>query len=328
MPPRLSQQPANLLGAGQVHSWLDERHFPRPETRIHAGLILSVEARDIDAAALTARELTDQFSARARIATGRPLHLHPQIWVEGASGAMSLSGESRGVRVKELDREGRIFTVQGSDDSVEAAIELMAHLDESSPPAAIAGGWGAIEGLLADPGDRATAADNLASLVACSFPRQELTALSYKLQEENQHQYAQLLPLTTNRERSKRVAEMIISGESINLRGLADQAAVLRAKKILNDPGSELKTIRDSISEAFHRLYRQRNLVLHGGRLNSVALKASLRTVSKLAGAGMDRITHAHYVLSMRPLELAARANISIALITKARPLDCVDLLE
>ena len=99
-------------------------------------------------------------------------------------------------------------------------------------------------------------------------------------------------------------------------------------RKQLGEPSKELQTIRESIAETFHRLYRQRNLILHGGRINSVVLKASLRTVSKLAGAGMDRITHGHYVQTLRPLELVARANLSIALITRSKALDCVDLLE
>ncbi|MCC8598123.1 hypothetical protein LN475_15930, partial [Xanthomonas vesicatoria] len=81
-------------------------------------------------------------------------------------------------------------------------------------------------------------------------------------------------------------------------------------------------------ADSFHRLYRQRNLILHGGRLDSVALTASLRTVAKLAGAGMDRITHGHYVQGLSPLELVARANLSLALANINQPTDCVDLLE
>jgi hypothetical protein len=248
----------------------------------------------------------------------------------GNQGAISspLVGESRGVRVKELDREGRIFSTGVTDDSVEAALELLAHLDESSPPAAIAGGWGAIEGLLADPGDRATAADNLASLVACSFPRQELTALSFKAAREDQAVAATLAKQTTNRERSLTIAQLIQSGKMPALKAGADRAATERVRKLLADPCAELQIVKESIADAFHRLYRQRNLILHGGRLDSVALKASLRTVSKLAGAGMDRITHGHYVQQLRPLELVARANLSIALITKDKAMDCVDLLE
>jgi hypothetical protein len=40
------------------------------------------------------------------------------------------------------------------------------------------------------------------------------------------------------------------------------------------------------------RLYRQRNLVLHWGRMNAVGLRAALRTAAPLVGAGMDRIAH------------------------------------
>lgn len=89
-----------------------------------------------------------------------------------------------------------------------------------------------------------------------------------------------------------------------------------------------MKTIRDAIGESFHRLYRQRNLILHGGRLDSVALEASLRTVAKLAGAGMDRITHGHYVQNLKPMELVAKANLGIALASRDNALDCIDLLE
>lgn len=66
----------------------------------------------------------------------------------------------------------------------------------------------------------------------------------------------------------------------------------------------------------------------HGARLDSVALTASLRTVSKLAGAGMDRITHGHYVQQLKPLELVAKANLAISLASREDPLGCVDLLE
>ncbi len=71
------------------------------------------------------------------------------------------------------------------------------------------------------------------------------------------------------------------------------------------------------------RLYRQRNLILHGARLDSVVLTASLRTVAKLAGAGMDRITHGHYVQKLKPLELVAKANLALTLVSRESPLNC-----
>ncbi|MDR5819788.1 hypothetical protein [Caballeronia sp. LZ043] len=221
---------------------------------------------------------------------------------------------SRGVAVSELFRSDRIFASDGSQD-VDAALELLAHLEDSSPPAAIAGGWGAIEGLLADPNDRASAADNLATLVTCSFPRAELTSLSRRAERIFPAECAELAGIEANRERSRVLARMILEERMPVMPSVADQAAVARMRKLLLNPQPEWQTIKELIAESFHRLYRQRNLILHGGRLDSVALDASLRTVAKLAGAGMDRITHGHYEQGLRPLELVAKATMALAVI-------------
>lgn len=328
-PPRLAQGiPAAWHRGSAVTDWLTAKGFDTSNVRAPVGIVLTVEARDGTGAAQVARDISDRFAARARIALGRPLDRSPWLWVEGDALPVKHAAESRGVRVKELDREGRIFSATPTGDGVDAAIELLAHLDESSPTAAIAGGWGAIEGLLADPGDRATAADNLAALVACSFPRAELTALSYRAADQGPAVAAQLAGLTSNRDRSRVTAQLILNGQLTAMHSSADEAAVARVRKLLNEPSRELMTVKDVIAEAFHRLYRQRNLILHGGRLNSVTLKASLRTVAGLAGAGIDRITHGHYVQAVRPLELVARADMSIALINRQTALSCVDLLE
>ena len=328
-PPKLAYPaPQGWLRNNDVAKWLDDHGFDTSNVRAPAGIVLTVFARDAPGAAQAARAMSDRFSARARIATGVPLDRQPWLWVAGDVAPIALTSESRGVRVRELHREGQTFSAAGATESVDAAIELLAHLEESSPPAAVAGGWAAIEGLLADASDRSVAADNLAALVACSFPRAELTALSYHAAKEDLGMQQQLDGIESNRDRSMLMARLILNDTLPPLKGSADRAAVERVKKVLSEPSRELSTIKDSIAEAFHRLYRQRNLILHGGRLDSVALTASLRTVAKLAGAGMDRITHGHYVQKLRPLELVARANLAIALIKPDSALSCVDLLE
>ncbi|CAE6793831.1 integrase [Paraburkholderia haematera] len=315
------------LKAAAVTEWLRQNGFETRGVRAAAALIVTVTARDEVGAAHTARNESDRYSARALLATGKPLDLLPSLWVRGGSKEFPMRANSRGVAVSELFRGDRIFASDVGQD-VDAALELLAHLEDSSPPAAIAGGWGAIEGLLADPSDRASAADNLATLVTCSFPRAELTALSRRAERIFPNECAELTGIETNRERSRLLAQMILENRMPVMPSVADQAAVARMKKLLSNPNSELQTIKDLIAESFHRLYRQRNLILHGGRMDSVALHASLRTVAKLAGAGMDRITHGHYEQKLRPLELVAKANMALAVIDKASPLDCVDLLE
>lgn len=319
--------PSNWLKGPSITGWLLEQGYSTSNVRAAVAVILKVNARDYDGAAKVARGEAERYSARALIATGKALRPLPFLWVKGAAQPASLTEDSRGVGVKELYRGDRVFTAN-ANQSVDAAIELLAHLDGSSPPAAIAGGWGAIEGLLADPNDRASAADNLATLVTCSFARSELTPLSYSFQKNHPQEASDLNGVDINRDRARIVAQMIVEGRMPRMHREVDQAAVERLNKLLANPHYELLTIRDAISESFHRLYRQRNLILHGGRLDSVALSASLRTVAKLAGAGMDRITHGWHVQSLKPLELVAKANMSLALVDREDPLKCVDLLE
>lgn len=326
-PALLNGAPPSWLQGAAITTWLKDHGFETAGVRCPVALVLKVQARDAFGAAQAARNESDRYAARALIATGEPLHCFPMLWVKGSATPAPLKGASRGVGVKELFREDRVFSTDASQ-SVDAALELLAHLEGSSPPAAVAGGWGAIEGLLADPNDRATAADNLATLVTCSFPRAELTALSYSAQRTHPDQCRELEGVQTNRERSRILAKMIVDGRMPEMPGVTDQAAAARLKKLLANPGLELQTIREAIGESFHRLYRQRNLILHGARLDSVALTASLRTVAKLAGAGMDRITHGYYVQNLRPLELVAKANLALAVVSRELPLGCVDLLE
>jgi len=97
---------------------------------------------------------------------------------------------------------------------------------------------------------------------------------------------------------------------------------VLRLKTFFHEPSSYLTSLQRSIAQAFHRLYRQRNHILHGGITSSIALPPTLRTTARLAGAGMDRVAHGLYVDNLKPLELAARAKLAIAMADRHMPTD------
>jgi len=290
-PKSASGFPKGWLKSDKLSQWLRENQFAVTNVRPSGGLTLTIRARDANGAAQLAAERIDHFVARSSVATNDPLEPWPTIWVRGEVATFPFGPRSRGVKVKALYRENQLFSE--SDSAVDAAIELLAHLESSSASAAIAGGWAAIEALLAEPNNRSGAADSLASIVACSFLRAELTALSYIAERTCPDLQAELRACTENRERALVVARSIISGHTLNLRRHSDRAALLRMQKLLQSPSKVLSDIQAHLADAFYRLYRQRNLVLHGGKTNSVALGGSLRTASKLVGAGMDRIAHA-----------------------------------
>jgi hypothetical protein len=150
-------------------------------------------------------------------------------------------------------------------------------------------------------------------LVACSFPRAELTRLSYVLEKHDAAFAAQVAVLNENRARCEAVSAYL-TGVRVSL-GLeqSDRAAVTRMQKLLKNPHRVLREVSDHATIAFRRMYRQRNLVLHWGKTDAVALRASLRTAAPLVGAGLDRIIHAYYVDGLNPLELVARARLALS---------------
>ena len=97
---------------------------------------------------------------------------------------------------------------------------------------------------------------------------------------------------------------------------------------MLMAPKQVLADVQDHVARVFRRLYRQRNLVLHSGRVQAVALEATLRGAAPLIGAGLDRIAHAWFIESKKAIELATRARVCRELVGTARGKPLVDLLE
>jgi hypothetical protein len=99
------------------------------------------------------------------------------------------------------------------------------------------------------------------------------------------------------------------------------RSLVAQPRETLNDVDRHMKT-------ALRRLYRHRNILMHGGTTNSIAFPAALRTAAPLVGAGLDRLTHASLVGATEPLQLASRARLNIDLIGGDDGRHLVDLLE
>lgn len=65
-----------------------------------------------------------------------------------------------------------------------------------------------------------------------------------------------------------------------------------RVRNVLNDAAGTMTRVRSYYQDAFRRLYIQRNLLLHGGRFDSIALPGTMRTLPPLVAAGLDRLVH------------------------------------
>lgn len=320
-------RPDGWLDPEGVGRWLDDHRFDRTHIRQDGGVVIRISARDGGAAVDAAVEAIQGLSARARIATGKELRHLPLVWVAGKTHPYKLRDGNRGVNVRALVRENVVYRRSVNKDGVDAAFEMLAPLQRGSPTTAVAAGWAAIESLLSEPDDRGSAADRLATLIACSFPRAELTQLSYSLERSDAEVAGLLRGREDNRTRCSVIANRLLSGAPVVSDDRGDDAALNRVRKLLKNPAQSLQDIQWLASLAFRRIYRQRNLVLHGGKTEAIALRACLRTSAPLVGAGMDRVAHGYYVQGMLPLVTAAKARIGLTTVASRGPLAALDLL-
>ena len=321
---------AEWLPNKEVSKWLSKHKFNVRGLRQRGGMKLLVEARDPLSAAELATETIDRLISRVSLGseTRNRLVPLPQIWIGGERDPLPLTPRRRRVEIHALHRENRLYDLS-EFSIVDAAMELVAPLDSEPPSPAVAGGWGAIEALLTGPGDpeRVLAADRMASLVACSFVRAELTTLSYQAEKEGGPIAVALKACLTNRDRCGVLAKTIQDGVPVAFTNDSDLAALARITALYASPSATLRDIEGHVSTCFRRLYRHRNMVLHGAKTDALGLRACLRTAAPLVGAGLDRIAHAWFVESRHPLELAARARLRLDTLGTAGACSPLDLL-
>lgn len=341
----LAEPLENWLGKGKVVSWLREHGHDTSGVRPGGGFIYQVQARDPFSAAEQARQLVERMTARAQFLRRdrggvEPL---PYIWVAGHPKPVPLEPPARGADVLTLVNEGHLYRITSQRSRIDDALELAAAVNRGPMAPAVAGAWAAVESLLSHPDDpkenersgKAVAADRMAAIIACSWPRAELTALAHRHKPREADDLTRAIAAcTTNQERARLVAKALGTTGAGALdftrtpTKYSDNPAAQRMADLVQDPRPVLNDVAGAFRIALRRLYRTRNIILHGGATQGVALEASLRTAAPLVGAGLDRIVHAAYAEDLAPLDLAARAEVALQLVNGETGLSVVDLLE
>lgn len=311
-PPVRIARPSEWRDAKESSAWLQAHGFG--QRRQHGGLLLNIDARDPNSAASRAADVVDRLLARVSVGMRDTVRVSPSAYVLGVSSPVPLRRVRR-VEVRALEREDRLLFLDRSGP-VDDALELVSHLNGAPAPVAVTGGWSAIESLLSGPGDsdKVVTAERFAYLVACSWPRAELTTLAWARlkQEPSDALGGSLAACQTNRERCQVILDHLSSEGDLGLEAARDRLGQRRVQKLVRGPREGLQAIQRQTAASLRRLYRQRNLVVHGGQVAGEALSATLRTVAPLVGAGLDRITHAYLTEGTEALDLAARARFEV----------------
>ncbi|MBQ0985290.1 hypothetical protein KBZ10_12330 [Streptomyces sp. F63] len=330
---------------GKVVAWLREHGHDTSGIRPGGGFVYRITALDAFSAADQARQMVERMTARSQFLRrdrGGVVPF-PRLWVADHPQPIPLNPPARGADVLTLVNEGHLYQVAGRRSRIDEALELAAAVNRGPMAPAVAGAWAAVESLLSHPDDpkdnersgKAVAADRMAAIIACSWPRAELTALAHRHRPRAGDDLSRLITAcTTNQERARLVAEVLHAHGAPALdftsasTKYTDWPAAQRMADLVKTPRPVLGDVRCAFRIALRRLYRTRNIILHGGATRGVALEASLRTGAPLVGAGLDRIVHAAYAEDLSPLDLAARAEVALQLVSGETGLSVVDLLE
>lgn len=323
--PQLASHLPEWLPARQTTEWLTSRGFE--SVRTAGAFLYEVIAMDAVAAAREAGSRIRRLETRRTFASGTPRQVKPigRVWVDGHPSPLPLRPPQRGVTVLALERERIMYTLGNTGNHhLDEALELAGALDSGPTAAAAAGAWAAVESLLVqpdDPGDqtdgRAIAATRFAAIVACSWPRAELTALAHRCESSDRNRGIStvLANCLTNLDRCEVIAAALDFTRHPLHTTDSDRAAAARMRTVLASGHRQLNDVARTFEDAFRRLYRQRNIVVHGGSTASIALEPALRIAAPLFGAGLDRLLHAQITENLQPLELAARAENSLLLV-------------
>lgn len=312
---------------GQALRWLTERgHAPLAE--LDGAFCFTVEARDPLAAADQARELAERLLARDAFGADRKnLLLAGAVYADGVAGPLPLARTSRHGRIPSLHHEAQLYTVAAERGRLDAALELAAPLNHGPIAPAVSGAWAAVESLLFSAADggtddrgRVVVASRLARLVACSWPRAELTAVSYRLDPGSDSGLDRRLQQAgSNQERAAVLERALVAGTpavpAAGGRQRSDARALERMRLLAADPLTGLKEATEVFEVAFRRLYRSRNVIAHAGATAALSHDATLRVTAPLVGAGLDRVAHAYLVRGVDPLTLASQAENSLLLV-------------
>lgn len=326
-----SKRPENWMKVRELRKWAEREGYSLSHLRVGGGIKFKVAAPDKWSAVAKVVQQLEQYEARVKIGTRERSLRVEVIWVAGCDGESFVRQPARKVDVLALARQERLYA-SAVDNPVDSALQLAAPMEDGSTTSAVAGGWAAIETALTAPGDigNVLAADRMADIVACSYVRAELTKLAAVYEQESSDELGQAIADSSeNRGRCRLLLKSILDpSETIEFRDSSHAAALMRIERILQEPKAELTEIRERAQRAFRRLYRHRNLLLHGGLSGAVGVDRSLTAVAPILGAGLDRLAHAWLVEDLEPLDLAARARVGIELLGSGDGASLIDLLE
>lgn len=286
----------NWLPAKSVREWLSEQSLDGPR-RLHGGILYETEQWDLDSALMNVAMAVHRLRQRLLLKTGRAPEFHGKAWIKGVRASRVLPNVSQIGRALvpgyEFGDDAQAEAA-ASENRLEVAIDLLQAVLSEPGPGTTGILWAALEGLLAAPGDpdkiqvcKRAADISLVALVRTSM-QVSIGTLVSRCPDEAVSQRIRRLG------QSGGLAEFeqsIRRGDHDTITHRSTRVMLSHARSLLD--ADVLRAKRIELEQTFRGLYRQRNLILHGGITDAPLLHSIFRSSAPLVTAVVNRYARA-----------------------------------
>jgi hypothetical protein len=301
------------LTAKQVREWLISNKFTPPRT-IHGGIPYTSDQWGIYGALQAVGGTVRRLGRRSNLRSGKSLSFYPTAWIKGMRTPQKIPDNTPiYTLLPGYQLETPSLTSPPSSNRLEVAVEFVEAAATVEGPSAAGMLWASLETLLAAPRDT-TKMDVVrrgADIGLIAFIRSEISnSLDVLLERCGDEPLGMALVSTPWHDRLSRLEVALKTAEYESLKRAGPRIHLRHAARLLDQP--YIKEMRTTFQHILAGLYRQRNLVLHGGITDGPLIDSYLRCGYPLSSAIVNRYAKANETAHIDPQVFAFRASASI----------------
>lgn len=301
------------LTAKEVKGWLTSNGFTPPRT-IHGGILYKSNQWDIYGALEAIGGTIRRLQRRGTLKSGKSLSFYSTAWIKGVRNPQKIPDNSPiYTLLPGYQLETPSLASPPSSNRLEVAVEFVEAAATVEGPSAAGMLWASLETLLAAPRDT-TKMDVVrrgADIGLIAFIRSEISnSLGVILGRCKDEPLGIALASTPWDDRLNRLEIALKAAEYETLKRAGPRIHLRHVARLLDQ--SYIKGMRATFQHILAGLYRQRNLVLHGGITDGPLIDSYLRCGYPLASAIVNRYARANETAFVDPQVFAFRASASI----------------
>ena len=306
----------SLLSASDTKTWLQSNNFELSRgaaSRLHGGLVLLMDVWDIDEALFKTGIFLSRVKDRARLNGWNAPMFSTSAWLKGVPKPKRLPEKRHNSLLGGYIVDSKSLILPSSENRLEVAMEFVEAASNSGGASAAGMLWAAVESLFSGPGDpaRVDAVTRASDVGVVAFVRYDLkNALATTMRHERQSSLVTILAGLDGPQRLAHFEKYLLDGDYSEISHQRILTRLQHTASLLSPDG--IAACRKKLQKCLRALYRQRNLVLHGGINDAPLLDSILRGAYPLVGAIVDRYAKDSQETGSDPYMFATTANLKI----------------